>query len=96
MRRPRLLADIGDHEFNGTVVQDVMVGIGRFHEHPMRAGGQVPDDDWDGARICPVPGQVVHRDVEVSDARRNRERRRAEHRHDPDVLGAALKQPQTA
>lgn len=42
------------------------------------------------ARIRPDPWQVIDRDMEVSDARRNRSRRWAEHGNDPYVLGPVL------
>ena len=90
MRRRGLLADIWNHEFHDTAVKDVVVGIGELQQHPMRAGRQILNDDGNTARVGPVPGQTINTDMEVSDTRRNRERRLAKYGHDPDVLGPVL------
>jgi len=90
MRRPGLLADVWNREFDGSVVKNVVVSVGQLDQRPVRSRRQVLDDDGNAARICPVPRQIINGDMEVSDTRRNRERRWAKHGDDPDVLGPVL------
>lgn len=86
-----VLADVGNRELDETVVKDVVVGVGKLDQYPVRTGRQVLDDDGNAACVCPVPREIVNGNMEMSDARRNRERGCAEHRHDPDVLSPVLK-----
>ena len=71
-----------------------MVGVVELERHPVRARRQVLDDEGITAHSSPVPRQIVDGNVDVPDARRNRERRRAEHGHDPQVLGPELEDDQ--
>ena len=71
MRSPRPPANVWNHEFDDTVIKDVVIGVGELDQHPARAGRQVLDDDG----VRPVPRQIVSGDTKVSGARRNREHR---------------------
>jgi len=56
-------------------MNDVVIGVGELDQLRGRAGRPVLDYDGNATRVRPVPGQIIKRDMKVSDARQNRERR---------------------
>ena len=70
--------------------------ISKFEQNAMRSGRQALDDQRLAARIYPMPGPVVHGDVEMSDPRRDIDRTGTERRHDSKVFGPMLNDDQTA
>jgi hypothetical protein len=85
-----LLAEIRDHKLDDALVQRMVVSIVELKRHAMRTGRQVLNDDGNTTRIRPVPGQIIERDVQMSDAGRNRKRRGAKNGHDTNVLSPIL------
>jgi len=61
MRSPRQPADVWNREIDDKVIKDVVIGVGKLDQHPVRAERQVLDDD--GVRL--VPRQIVNGDTEV-------------------------------
>jgi hypothetical protein len=61
----------------------------------VRSYGTSDEDEGLAAGISPVPRRIIHDDMDVSDAGRHIEGIRAEHRHDPQILGAMLDDSQS-
>ena len=55
IRRLRPQANVGNREFDDTVVKDVVVSVGELDQHPVVAGRQVLYDDWNAAGVRPIP-----------------------------------------
>ena len=73
-----------------------MIGIGELDEHTMRTGRQILNDHGNTARGCPVPRQIVQRDMKMADTRRHPKRRLPKHRYNPNVLSPVLENDHAA
>src|SRR5271169_2588715 len=80
----------GDDKGDDSFVESLMVRVLELDEDLVRPRRQAVDDERLAARVRPAPVQVIHRHMNVPDARRHREGVRAEYRYDPQVLGAVL------
>jgi hypothetical protein len=77
---------LGDFKADRRAVDDFVGWIGKLDENFMLPCGKPLDDEWLTARIDPVPGRLIHGDVEVPDTGRSIESSRAKDRHNPQVL----------
>lgn len=93
---PGGLDGLGYHEGDDTLVERLMVGVDELDQHLVLPWQKAGDDERFAACIGPVPWQVVHSYVDVSDPRRHIERGRAEYLDDTQVLGAVLDDGATA
>src|ERR1700722_3253627 len=85
-----------DHEVDDRLVDHPVCWIGKFDQDAMRSRGQALDDQWLAARVHPMPGSVIHGEVEMSDPRRHIERPGPKHRHDAQIFGPILNDDQPA
>ncbi len=85
-----MLSTGGNNKMNNPAVERLMVGIDELDANLMWPRRQANNDQGRAARICPMPRRVVNGDMNVPDARGNFERRRTEHRNDPEILGPIL------
>ena len=72
------------------------VGSASSIRTPCGPGVRLLDDQWLAARIHPMPGSVIHCEVEMSDPRRHIERPGPEHRQDAQIFGPILNDDQPA
>jgi hypothetical protein len=80
----------GDHEFNGGLIQGLVVRVCKNDLNFMRSRAKTDEDKGLAARVSPVPRRTVDSDMYVPDARRHIERLRAKHRHDAQIFGTIL------
>lgn len=64
-----------------------MGGVGELHQDTVLAGRQADEDEGVSAGVDEVPGSIVHRHMDMAEARRDEDGLLPEHRHDPQVLG---------
>ena len=79
-----------NHEGDDPLVEGLVVCVDEFDQDLVRPRGKTVDDQRLAARVCPAPGRIIHGHMDVPNPRRHIEGVRAEHRYDPQVLGAIL------
>jgi len=62
-----------------------MIGVGENDLDGMRPSRQTDEDNRLPARVGPMPWRAIDSDMDMTDARRDRERFGAEHRFDPKI-----------
>ena len=67
-----------------------MVGIDQLDQDLVPPGREALDNDRIAACVCPVPGGVIDRHMDVSDPGRHGKRGRPEHRHNVQIFRAIL------
>ena len=90
------LAPLWNGEPHPAFIDRLMVRIHELHQDLVRPRQQAVNDDGIAAGMGPVPGSVVDRDVDVSDAWRHGERRRSIDRHDLQVLDPVIEEHHAA
>ena len=72
------------------LINRLVVGINEFNPNLVRPRHNALEDDRISACVCPVPGGVIDRNMDVSDPWRHGERGRTKYRHDMQILRAIL------
>ena len=62
-----------------------MIGVGENDLDGVRPSGQTDEDNRLPARVGPMPWRAIDSDMDMTDARRDRDRFGAEHRFDPKI-----------
>ena len=90
------LTPLSNGEPHSAFIDGLMVSVHELNQDLVRPRQQAVDDDGIAAGVGPVPGGVIDRDVDMSDAGRHGERCRSIDRHDLQVLGVIFEEHHAA
>ena len=75
----------GNDECGFDPIERLMIGVGENDLDGVRPSGQTDEDNRLPARVGPMPWRAIDSDMDITDARLDRECFGAEHRFDPKI-----------